>query len=134
MRSRNLIAALALLCAAAGVWAKWFRAKPTVQSAAHLSLGHLPSGVPQSELNVLFITLDTTRADRMGAYGYAGIETPPRPHRREGVLFEQAALGRPADAAGALIAVHRQVLARARRARQRRILPRTTRERRWRKC
>ena len=35
------------------------------------------SGVkPDSELNVLLITLDTTRADRIGCYGYAQAETP----------------------------------------------------------
>ncbi|MCK7481502.1 MAG: sulfatase-like hydrolase/transferase [Candidatus Moduliflexus flocculans] len=27
-------------------------------------------------LNVLLVTLDTTRADRLGCYGYAGAKTP----------------------------------------------------------
>ena len=31
---------------------------------------------PQRGLNVLLITLDTTRADRLGCYGYAKAETP----------------------------------------------------------
>src|SRR4029077_2206083 len=44
-----------------------------------------------SELNLLFITLDTTRADRIHAYGFDGIETPNVDRlAREGVLFEQA--------------------------------------------
>ena len=44
----------------------------------------------RDQLNLVVITLDTTRADRIGAYGYRDIETPaidrlaPR-----GVLFEQ---------------------------------------------
>jgi arylsulfatase A-like enzyme/Tfp pilus assembly protein PilF len=31
---------------------------------------------PDSGLNVLLVTLDTTRADRIGCYGYAGAKTP----------------------------------------------------------
>ncbi len=39
--------------------------------------------------NVLFITVDTLRADRLGAYGYAGARTPNMDRlAREGVLFE----------------------------------------------
>jgi arylsulfatase A-like enzyme/thioredoxin-like negative regulator of GroEL len=42
--------------------------------------------------NVLLVTLDTTRADRLGCYGYAGAETPVLDElARDGVLFEQAA-------------------------------------------
>ncbi|HET9832729.1 MAG TPA: sulfatase-like hydrolase/transferase, partial [Vicinamibacterales bacterium] len=41
--------------------------------------------------NLLFITLDTTRADRIHAYGFDGVETPNFDRlAREGVLFEQA--------------------------------------------
>ena len=41
--------------------------------------------------NVLFITLDTTRADRIGAYGYAHARTPRLDRLAEqGVLFEKA--------------------------------------------
>ncbi len=47
-------------------------------------------------MNVLFITLDTTRADRIGAYGYTDIQTPNLDRlAREGVLFEQAASAAP---------------------------------------
>ena len=43
------------------------------------------------DLSVLLITLDTTRADRIGAYGFADIETPHLDRlAAEGVLFEQA--------------------------------------------
>ena len=31
---------------------------------------------PPSDLNVLVITLDTTRADRLPPYGFAGVQTP----------------------------------------------------------
>src|SRR4029077_20884016 len=55
-------------------------------------LGRLPGGVSRCDLNVLVMTLDTTRADRLGAYGYAGIQTPNIDRlARGGVLFEQAA-------------------------------------------
>ena len=41
--------------------------------------------------NVVLITLDTTRADRIGAYGYEAAETPRLDKlASEGVLFEQA--------------------------------------------
>lgn len=41
--------------------------------------------------NVLLITLDTTRADRIGAYGYGSARTPVLDQlAKEGVLFERA--------------------------------------------
>jgi choline-sulfatase len=44
-----------------------------------------------NNLSLLIITLDTTRADRIGAYGFGDIETPNLDRlAREGVLFEQA--------------------------------------------
>lgn len=95
MRSRNLIWVVGILACAAAISA-WLSRSPAVQSATHLALGHLPAGVKQQDLNVLFITLDTTRADRIGAYGYAGIKTPNLDRlAREGVLFEQAASAAP---------------------------------------
>lgn len=89
------MAAIGTLGAVAGCWA-WLVRSPAAPSAAHLALGRLPAGVRQADLNVLFITLDTTRADRIGAYGYAGIQTPNLDRlAREGVLFEQAASAAP---------------------------------------
>ena len=45
----------------------------------------------RSTWNVLVLTLDTTRADRLGAYGFAGADTPHMDRlAREGALFEQA--------------------------------------------
>ena len=44
-----------------------------------------------NNLSLLIITLDTTRADRIGAYGFRDIETPNLDRlAHEGVLFEQA--------------------------------------------
>ncbi len=41
--------------------------------------------------NVLFVTLDTTRADRIGCYGYRSAETPALDALAgRGTLFEQA--------------------------------------------
>jgi len=59
-------------------------------------LGRLPAGVAPSDLNVIVITMDTTRADRLGPYGFAGIQTPNLDRlAREGVVFEQAATAAP---------------------------------------
>lgn len=45
----------------------------------------------RSRPNVLLVTLDTTRADRIGAYGYAKARTPVLDRlAKDGVLFEQA--------------------------------------------
>ncbi len=50
-----------------------------------------PSSVTEGGLNVLLVTLDTTRADRMGAYGDSSHATPTFDRlAREGVLFERA--------------------------------------------
>jgi len=44
-----------------------------------------------SELNILFITLDTTRADHLGCYGYNRVETPNIDRLAEtGILFKNA--------------------------------------------
>jgi arylsulfatase A-like enzyme/Tfp pilus assembly protein PilF len=41
-------------------------------------------------MNLLLVTLDTTRADRLGCYGYGGAETPVLDGiARDGVLFER---------------------------------------------
>ena len=54
----------------------------------------LPAG--DSRLNVLVITLDTIRADRLGAYGNRRIETPFTDGlAARGVLFEMCAASAP---------------------------------------
>jgi hypothetical protein len=52
-------------------------------------LGNLPRGVQRSALNLVVITLDTFRADRLGAYGSTRGLTPHLDRlAREGVIFE----------------------------------------------
>ncbi|HEY8231264.1 MAG TPA: sulfatase-like hydrolase/transferase [Vicinamibacteria bacterium] len=44
-----------------------------------------------SALNLVVVTLDTTRADRLGCYGFRGVETPAIDAlAREGVVFEHS--------------------------------------------
>src|SRR6188474_667917 len=72
-----------------------FRMWP-VTAPTGVRLGRLPGGVRPADLNVLLITLDTTRADRLGAYGFKAIETPALDRiSREGVLFEHAVAPAP---------------------------------------
>src|SRR3954451_2997122 len=92
---RRAMLGLAALCldrvAAFGLW------RPRAQLAAGgVDLGPLPRGVNRQALNLLVITLDTTRADRLGAYGFNGIETPTLDRlANEGVLFDQASAAAP---------------------------------------
>jgi arylsulfatase A-like enzyme/Tfp pilus assembly protein PilF len=53
-------------------------------------VGHLPRGLKPSDLNLLFITLDTTRADKLGCYGETNVATPSLDSLASGVLFERA--------------------------------------------
>lgn len=83
---------LALALAAAG-YAAWTRLAPgrAARAAGAVDLGRLPSGVDRSDLNLVVITLDTTRADHIGAYGSTLVETPALDRLgREGIVFEQA--------------------------------------------
>jgi len=67
------------------------RFQKTPDGASRTSGAGSPSGPPGIQLSLLLITLDTTRADRIGAYGYTAIETPNLDRLAgEGVLFEQA--------------------------------------------
>jgi len=84
----GLIAALAGLLAVIWTWSVWPR---PARSANGVVLGELPSGVSRDRLNLVIVTLDTTRADRIGAYGSPSVETPAFDRlAQEGVLFEQA--------------------------------------------
>ena len=78
---RILFAVVVVCCVLAGAFA-WFSREP---------------GRPtRADLNVIVITLDTTRWDRLGAYGAAGAETPNLDRlASEGVLFEQAITSAP---------------------------------------
>jgi len=83
---------MALAMIAGGSW-WWFSARP-VRAASGVDLGR--AAADAKELNLLVITLDTTRADRIGAYGYQDIETPTIDRlARDGVLFEQTETAAP---------------------------------------
>jgi arylsulfatase A-like enzyme/Flp pilus assembly protein TadD len=83
------VALLAVAAAGAG-WA-WSRFARPVTSASGVPLGRLAAGVDRARLNLVVITLDTTRADHLGAYGNADAGTPVLDAlAAQGVLFEQA--------------------------------------------
>ena len=74
-------------CALLLVWL--WRRPPRTDAEARAAIARLrPSA---SALNVVVITLDTTRADRLGCYGFGGVETPNIDAlAREGIVFEQS--------------------------------------------
>ena len=79
------------LCAAPGC------SSPSHEAQGAVALGQLPKGVARERLNLVVVTLDTTRADRIGAYRQpAAAATPVFDHlAAEGVLFEQAMSSAP---------------------------------------
>ena len=92
-RALTLVTGL-LVFVAAGEWAGAERT--TIGTATGVPLGRLTPGVRRSDLNVLVITLDTTRADRLAAYGFTGVKTPNLDRlAREGVRFDQTAAAAP---------------------------------------
>src|SRR5215213_6669887 len=92
-RRRVTVVLVAIAC----VLVVWLALRPRViTTPSGVRLGHLPSGVHPSDLNLLLLTLDTTRADRLGAYGFTAAETPNLDRiAREGVLFEHAVAPAP---------------------------------------
>lgn len=87
-----LIAALAAMAISA--W--WFLASPNRTSATGIALGKLPAGTSPFDLNLLLVTLDTTRADRIGAYGGTDAGTPNLDRlAAEGALFTRATTAAP---------------------------------------
>jgi choline-sulfatase len=95
-RRKPLVAGLigvAVLTAAVAAWL----ARPQPQTAAGGALlGSLPGGVSRSDLNVVLLTLDTLRADHLGAYGNTEVRTPHLDElAADGVVFEQAMTSAP---------------------------------------
>jgi len=81
---------LAIAVIAAVALGLWFRNRPPRTDAdARARIARLrPAG---QELNLVVVTLDTTRADRLGCYGFAGVETPYIDAlAREGIVFDHA--------------------------------------------
>ncbi len=80
----------AVLAIAVGAAVAWWGQVPGIRFIGGLVGGRAV------QPNVLLITLDTTRADRLGAYGYAGVQTPVINRlAAEGVLFERAITAAP---------------------------------------
>ena len=83
-----LAAIAAVTAVAATAWL--LRTRPA-RARDDVDMGTLPRGVSRARLNLVLVTLDTTRADRIGAYGSHDVETPAVDRLAdEGVLFEQA--------------------------------------------
>ena len=96
IRRATLLTVAALLILAGVVVGTVLWRRSAVQTASGTVLGHLPRGVRPDQLNVLLITLDTTRWDRIGAYGDGAAATPNLDRiAGEGVLFEQAIAAAP---------------------------------------
>lgn len=70
-------------------WAVWALAALLAAGVAAWLGGRILGGAPGG--NILLVTLDTTRADRLGCYGYAAALTPTLDDMaRQGVLWEHA--------------------------------------------
>jgi choline-sulfatase len=80
------IGAAAVLAAGLAAW----RSRPPRTDADVAA--RLASLVPKpADVNVVVITMDTTRADRLGCYGFAGIATPNIDALcRDGIVFDNA--------------------------------------------
>jgi len=88
------VAGAFIVAAAAG--AVWYVASSRTQMAGPIDLGALPSGVRRDLLNIVVITLDTTRADHIGAYGSTLVKTPALDRLAgEGTRFAQAMSSAP---------------------------------------
>jgi arylsulfatase A-like enzyme/Tfp pilus assembly protein PilF len=82
--ARTLLVVIGAAALTGAAWLGWRTIGPTI------------GGVRASDLNVLVVSLDTTRADRIHAYGFQDIQTPVLDSlASEGVLFLQAATTAP---------------------------------------
>jgi len=64
---------------------------PSIQNKYDKEIKKIFAPLDVSEMNILFITLDTTRADHIGCYGYQNVETPNLDKlAKNGVLFKNA--------------------------------------------
>ena len=72
------VVGLAGVLALAGWWVmrREFGRPGTVAVSPVREFGPLPAGLSPGDLNLVVITLDTTRADHLGAYGATTVETP----------------------------------------------------------
>jgi arylsulfatase A-like enzyme/Flp pilus assembly protein TadD len=87
-----LLASPSTPIAAPGVASSPGAGNSTVSAAAGAGVVRAPAAGP----SLLLVTIDTLRADRLGSYGYGGVETPHLDRlAREGVRFHQVATTAP---------------------------------------
>lgn len=91
--TRKIVILTAIAAAVLGI-SLWILLRPGKSPAERLEKLWSERGVEKP--NVILITLDTTRADHLGCYGYPDVKTPHLDSlARRGVLFEQAATVTP---------------------------------------
>lgn len=91
MKRKIAVLILAALAIAAGLW---FVLRPGADPSRTIARRWSSLGVEKP--NVILFTLDTTRADHIGCYGYRQVQTPTLDGlAARGVLFEQAATAAP---------------------------------------
>jgi len=87
--TRVRAAAIAVLVLTVAAALAWSRRPPRSEEAARSRIAARRPA--PSDVNVVVVTLDTLRADRLGCYGFTGVQTPHIDGlAREGVLFEHA--------------------------------------------
>ena len=92
--SRRTVAIVAVCLVAVGSLLLWLFLRPEKDPAKKIEGLWADRGVDKP--NVILITMDTTRADHIGCYGYPGAQTPHLDAlAQRGVVFEQAATSSP---------------------------------------
>jgi arylsulfatase A-like enzyme/Tfp pilus assembly protein PilF len=90
VRARPIAAGAAIVVIALIAWVA-FVGRRSIVAPSGTALGALPNDVSPGDLNVIVLTLDTTRWDHLGAYGATEAATPNLDRlAADGVLFEQA--------------------------------------------
>jgi choline-sulfatase len=89
-RKAPLAIALAVVAAVVAALLIWYSKRPPrTEAEARSAVSRLRPEA--SWLNLVVITLDTTRADRLGCYGFRGVETPNIDAlARDGIVFDYA--------------------------------------------
>jgi arylsulfatase A-like enzyme/Tfp pilus assembly protein PilF len=94
-RGRSTLAGLVALVVVAGALGLWLRPRPP-RTEAEVRARLARRRPPPTSVNLVLVTMDTLRADRLGCYGFRGVETPNVDGvAREGVVFEQATATAP---------------------------------------
>ena len=110
---RRVVALAALVSVTAGGGWYLLTGARTTTTPTGSRVGRLPRGVRSGDLNLLVITLDTTRADRLGAYGWsAERDACAGSDRRRRRAVRARRRARAAHAAGARVALHGKLPAR----------------------